>query len=409
MDVPASPANPPRFHRICWKSLTIAQCPYVPFSIAVTFKYRQHAYLNSLMISIPDVFNLEMLDLSLEKLGLFFVIILLTYIVRFIFLHIVEKKLTLLTNKTSTEFDDLILQSSKTPISCLILLHGFYIAVVFLELPPTMGVVNVTGIVQNAYVLTLSFILLYYLFKLIDVVGHFIYKAAGKTDSRLDDQLAPLVVKSLRIFVITLGILFILNNFGYNIASLLAGLGIGGLAFALAAQDTVSNLFGSFTIFSDKPFHIGDWIKIGSFEGTVEYVGFRSTRIRRFDQAQVTVPNSQFIKNGVINYSAMKKRRIKFNLGVTYGTTAAQMTEVVEGIRQIIREDNRFDHNFYMVHFTDFGDYALNIFIYCFTKTTVWDEYLTVREEFHLSIIQMLEEMDVEIAFPTQKVYVEKT
>ncbi|KAF5410162.1 MAG: Small-conductance mechanosensitive channel MscMJ [Candidatus Methanocomedens sp.] len=360
------------------------------------------------MITIPDILNIEMLDLSLEKLGLFFIIILLTYIVRFLFLHIVEKKLIYLTQKTSTEFDDLLVHASKAPIGYLILLHGFYIAIITLQLPETIGVVNIGVIVKNAYILILSFILLYYLFKLIDLVGHFIYGITEKTESKLDDQLAPLIVKSLRIFVITLGILFILNNFGYNIASLLAGLGIGGLAFALAAQDTVSNLFGSFTIFSDKPFHMGDWIKIGDFEGTVEDVGFRSTRIRRFDQAQVTVPNSQFIKNGVINYTAMKKRRIKFNLGVTYATTAAQMTEVVEGIKQIIKEDHRFDHNFYMVHFTDFGDYALNIFVYCFTKTTVWDEYLTVREEFHLKIMQMLEEMGVEIAFPTQTVYVEK-
>jgi MscS family membrane protein len=360
------------------------------------------------MTSIPEILNIEILNLSVEKLGIFFVIILLTYLFRFLFLHIVEKKIILLTQKTNIEFDNLIVQASKMPINYLILLHGFYFAIISLQLPETIGVVNIENIVQKAYVLILSFILLYYLFKLIDVVGHFIYKTTEKTRSKLDDQLAPLIVKSLRVFVITLGILFILNNFGYNIGSLLAGLGIGGLAFALAAQDTVSNLFGSFTIFSDKPFHIGDWIEIGDFEGTVEEVGFRSTRIRRFDQAQVTVPNSQFIKNGVINYSAMKKRRIKFNLGVTYETTASQMTEVVEGIKQIIKEDLRFDHNFYMVHFTDFGDYALSIFVYCFTKTTVWDEYLTVREEFHLKIMQMLEEMGVEIAFPTQTVYVEK-
>jgi len=360
------------------------------------------------MTTIQEILNIEMLNLSVEKLGLFFIIILLTYIVRFFFLHIVEKKLIILTQKTRIEFDDLIVQASKTPLGYLILLHGFYFAIISLQIPETIGVVNIAGIVQKVYVLTLSFILLYYIFKLIDVVGHFIYKATEKTDNKLDDQLAPLVVKSLRVFVIALGILFILSNFGYNIASLLAGLGIGGLAFALAAQDTVRNLFGSFTIFSDKPFQIGDWIRIGDFEGTVEDVGFRSTRVRRFDQAQVTVPNSQFIKNGVVNYSAMKKRRIKFNLGVTYGTTASQMTEVVEGIKQIIKEDHRFDHNFYMVHFTDFGDFSLNIFIYCFTKTTVWDEYLTAREEFHLNIMQMLEEMGVEIAFPTQTVYVEK-
>ena len=360
------------------------------------------------MITMPEIFNLEPLNISLEKLGLFFIIILLTYVIRFVFLHIIEKKLIALTKKTSNEFDDLLVHASKAPIGYLILLHGFYIAVFSLQLPETIGVVNIAVIVQNVYILVLSFILLYYLFKLIDVIGHFVYRATEKTENKLDDQLAPLIVKSLRTFVITLGILFILNNFGYNIASLLAGLGIGGLAFALAAQDTVSNLFGSFTIFSDKPFHMGDWIKIGDFEGTVEEVGFRSTRIRRFDQAQVTVPNSQFIKNGVVNYSAMKKRRIKFNLGVTYDTTAAQMREVVEGIKQIIKEDHRFDHTFDMVHFTDFGDFSLNIFVYCFTKTTVWDEYLTVREEFHLSIMQMLEEMGVEIAFPSQTVYVEK-
>ena len=360
------------------------------------------------MTTIPEILNIELLNLPVEKLVLFLIVILLTYIVRFLFLHIVEKKLILLAQKTSTEFDDLVVQASKTPLGYLILLHGFYFAIISLQLPETIGVVNIADIVQKAYVLILSFILLYYLFKLIDVVGHFIYKSTQKTESKLDDQLAPLIVKSLRVFVFTLGILFTLSNFGLNITSLLAGLGIGGLAFALAAQDTVSNLFGSFTIFSDKPFHIGDWIRIGDFEGTVEDVGFRSTRIRRFDQAQVTVPNSQFIKKGVINYSAMKKRRIKFNLGVTYSTTASQMTEVVEGIRQIIKEDHRFDHNFYMVHFTDFGDFSLNIFIYCFTKTTMWDEYLTVREEFHLKIMQMLEEMGVEIAFPTQTVHVEK-
>jgi len=224
----------------------------------------------------------------------------------------------------------------------------------------------------------------------------------------LDDQLAPLLIKSLRIFVIILCVLFILEAFGQSITSLLAGLGIGGLAFALAAQDTVSNLFGSFTIFTDKPFHIGDWVRIGDAEGTVEEVGFRSTRIRRFDQAQVTVPNSQFIKNDVINFSAMKKRRIKFNLGVTYGTSPEQMTKVVEGIKQMIKEDYRFDHTFSMVHFTEFGDFSLSIFIYCFTKTTVWGEFLSVREEFNLKIMQLLEELEVEIAFPSQMIYFDK-
>lgn len=345
----------------------------------------------------------------LEGLLIFLAIIFITLLVRSVFLFIVDKKITFFTKRTKTELDDLIIKSARNPAGYLILLQGFYFAVLSLQLPENIGVVeNVPVILNNAYFLVFSFIMLYFVFKFIDVIGYYIFRMAEKSESKLDDQLAPLIVKSLRIFAVTMGILFILQNYNYSITSLLAGLGIGGLAFALAAQDTVSNLFGSITIFSDKPFHLGDWIQIGDFEGTVEYVGFRSTRIRRFDQALVTVPNSKFINSGVINYSSMKKRRIKFNLGVTYGTTADQMTRLVDGIKQIIKEDHRFDHTFYMVHFTEFGDYALNIFIYCFTRTTVWDEYLAVREEFNLMILKLLEELEVEIAFPSQTVYLEK-
>jgi MscS family membrane protein len=247
--------------------------------------------------------------------------------------------------------------------------------------------------------------MLYFIFKIIDIIAYYLNKEAKKSDSALDDQLVPLLVKSLRILVTTLGILFILQNFGYNVTSLIAGLGIGGLAFALAAQNTVSNLFGSITIFSDKPFQLGDWIQVGDIEGTVEDVGFRTTRVRRFDQALVTVPNSQFINTGVINYSAMKKRRISFNLAIKYGTSAGKINEVVAGIKRIIEEDEKFDHSYYIVRFTEFGTYSLNIFIYCFASTTDWAESLRIKEEFNLKIMQLLGELGVEIAFPSQVIY----
>jgi len=198
--------------------------------------------------------------------------------------------------------------------------------------------------------------------------------------------------------------LFILQNFGYNVTSLIAGLGLGGLAFALAAQNTVSNLFGSITIFSDKPFQLGDWIQVGEIEGTVEDVGFRITRVRRFDQALVTVPNSQFINTGVINYSAMKKRRISFNLALSYGTSTSKIKEVVAGIKKIIEENEKFDHSYYIVRFTEFGVYSLNIFIYCFASTTDWADSLSIKEEFNLRIMQLLENLSVEIAFQSQTI-----
>jgi MscS family membrane protein len=359
-------------------------------------------------MAISEILNQDIFGVSAQRLVMFFIIIFLTFIIRSIFLYVVEQKITVLVKKTKTELDDLIINTIKSPLSYLILLQGFYAAILSLKLPEKINNFDVTVIVHTLYILAISVIMLYFLFKIIDVIAFYLYRAAGKSKTTLDDQLVPLLVKSLRIVVVTLGILFILQNFGYNVTSLLAGLGLGGLAFALAAQNTVSNLFGSITIFSDKPFQLGDWINIGEIEGTVEDVGFRTTRVRRFDQALVTVPNSQFINTGVVNYSAMKKRRIDFYLGVAYETSASQIKEVVAGIKKMIEEDEKFDHSFYMVKFTDFGAYSLNIFIYCFTKTTVWDEFLTVREEFNLKIMKLLEDLGVGIAFPSQTIYLKQ-
>lgn len=359
------------------------------------------------MITISGVLDQNLFGVSIGKLIIFFIIILLTFIIRTIVLYILEKKIPLLTKKTKTEIDDLIINAIKNPLSYFILLQGFYIAIISLQLPETVSQfgVAVPDIVHYIYILAISFIALYFVFKLIDILGYYLHKEAKKSKSSLDDQLVPLVIRSLRILVLMLGILFILENFGYDITSLLAGLGLGGLAFALAAQDTVSNIFGSITVFSDKSFQLGDWISIGDVEGTVEDIGFRSTRIRRFDQALVTVPNSQFIKGGVVNYSARKKRRIEFYLGITYGTSVSKIKLVVEGIKKIIEEDDKFDHSFYMVKFTDFGAYSLNIYVYCFTKTTVWTDFLTVKGELNLKIMELVEELGVEIAFPSQTIY----
>lgn len=367
--------------------------------------------LNRSMITISGILNYNLFGVSIERLLLFFTIILLTFIIRTVILYILDKKITALVKKTKSELDDLIINAIKKPLSYFILLQGSYIAILTLQLPETIsqfGIV-VSDIVHGIYILSISFIALYLIFKLIDILAYYLHQEAKKSKSTLDDQLVPLIIRTLRILVGTLGVLFILENFGYDITSLLAGLGLGGLAFALAAQDTVSNIFGSITVFSDKSFQLGDWISIGDIEGTVEDIGFRSTRIRRFDQALVTVPNSQFIKSGVVNYSARKKRRIEFSLGITYGTSVSKIKEVVKGIEKIIQEDDKFEHSFYMVKFTDFGAFSLNIYIYCFTKTTVWADFLTVRGEFNLKIMELLEELGVEIAFPSQTIYFDKT
>lgn len=357
------------------------------------------------MTLISEIFNQTLFGVSIIKLGFFFIIIFITFLLKSIFFYIVDKKIAILVRKTKPELFDLLSNAIKNPTGYLILLQGFYLAILSLQLPEKIGQFEIALIIRPIYILLISFILLYFIFKIIDIIAYYLYQEAKKSESALDDQLVPLLVKSLRILVTTVGILFILQNFGYNVTSLIAGLGLGGLAFALAAQNTVSNLFGSITIFSDKPFQLGDWIQVGDIEGTVEDVGFRTTRVRRFDQALVTVPNSQFINTGVINYSAMKKRRISFNLMIAYGTSANKINEVVAGIKKIIEENEKFDHSYYIVRFTEFGAYSLNIFIYCFASTTDWAESLMIKEEFNLKIMQLLEELDVEIAFPSQAIY----
>jgi MscS family membrane protein len=359
-------------------------------------------------MAISDIFNYNLFGVRIDKFVLFFIIIFLTFFIKYIVIYFIDVKITVLVKKTKTEFDDLLIKAIKSPLGYMILLQGFYAAIIALQLPETIGLFEVTSILHAIYILSVSLIMLYFTFRIIDIIAYYLYIQAKKSESTLDDQLVPLIVKSLRIVVATVGILFILQNFGYNVTSFLAGLGIGGLAFALAAQNTISNLFGSITIFSDKPFQLGDWIQVGDIEGTVEDVGFRTTRVRRFDQALVTVPNSQFINTGVVNYSAMKKRRITFNLGLTYGTSASKMNEVVAGIKKIIEEDEEFEHSFYMVRFTEFGAYSLNIFIYCFSKTTDWAQSLRVKEKFNLKIMQLVEELGVQIAFPSQTIYLNK-
>ncbi len=357
--------------------------------------------------NIRSLFDQYSFGISPNDVIVFFLIVFLTLVLRKLSLYIFEKKLAELAKKTKTEIDDLLVAAFKSPLGYLILVCGIYAAIASLHLPDQMGIFDIAWILHFFFTLAFTFVVLLLLLNLINVVAYHLYKVTRKTETKLDEQLAPLLIKSLKVVVVTITILAMMDNLEYNITSLLAGLGVGGLALALAAQETVSNIFGSITVFSDRSFHIGDWIRVGDVEGTVEDVGLRSTRVRRFDQALVTVPNSRFIKSEIVNFTRMEKRRIKFYLGVSYKTSRKQMEEVVEGIKQIIKEDSDFDHNFYMVHFTDFGAYSLDIFIYCFTKTTVWDEFLAVREEFNLKIMRLLEEMGVEIAYPTQTIYME--
>jgi len=243
------------------------------------------------------------------------------------------------------------------------------------------------------------------LWRMIDGLSAYFSERAKQTHSTLDDQLVPFISKTLKILLSITAVLMVAQNLGYSVSGLIASLGIGGIAIAMAAKDTLANVFGSIMILVDRPFIVGDWVKTAEFEGVVEEIGFRSTRIRTFAKTLVNVPNSQLANMVIDNIDAMPKRRIKMRIGITYAATTAQMQLAIEGIEKILKEHPGVDQDFSLVKFDEFADSSLSIFLYYFSKTTNWAEYLQVRQEVNMQMMELLEGLGLEFAFPSRTVY----
>jgi MscS family membrane protein len=245
------------------------------------------------------------------------------------------------------------------------------------------------------------------LYRLVDVLAERMAARAAQTDSKLDDQLVPLVRKSLKVITVIAGVLFILQNLDVNVGALLAGLGIGGVAVALAAKDTIANFFGSVTIFVDRPFQIGDWVVVEGCEGIVEEVGFRSTRIRTFYNSLVTLPNAKFTEAKIDNYGARTYRRTYVTLNLTYDTTPEQMQAFVEGIRAIVQANPYTRKDYYEIHMSGFGAHSLDVMVYVFFRVANWSAELRERHNVFLEIMRLARQLGVTFAFPTQTLHLE--
>jgi len=355
---------------------------------------------------MPEWMNNQVLGITAGQYATAFGIVLVAYIAKKLFAYLFIKVMLPLTQKTKRELDDRFLSCVQKPSEFLIFLIGLFIAVEILQLPAEPF--DVDGLATSILKALVIFDVAWFFFNLVDMVDHYLRKWAERTESALDDHLAPLLRKSLRIFIVIMAALMAIQTFGYPVTGIIASLGIGGLAFALAAKDTVSNIFGSLMIIFDRPFHVGDWIKAGDMEGTVEEVGFRSTKIRTFAKTLICVPNNIIANMALDNFSRMPKRRIRLTVGVSYDATPSQMREAVSRIRELLKTHPAIDQDFFLVNFTDFGASSLDIMVYCFTTTTVWGEYLDAREDVCLKIMDTLEELGLEIAFPSTTVYLRK-
>jgi MscS family membrane protein len=241
-----------------------------------------------------------------------------------------------------------------------------------------------------------------------DLFSEVLVAKASHTETKFDDVLVPLVRKAAKIFIVAIGLIYIADSLRIEIIPLIASLGIGGLAFAFAARDTVENFFGSVAVLLDRPFEVGDWVVVGDTEGIVEEVGFRSTRIRTFYNSQITLPNANLVRATVDNYGRRKYRRWKTNIGVEYSTPPDKLVAFTEGIRELIRCHPMTRKDYYQVYLNAFGPSSLDILLYVFHEVPDWSTELRERERLFLDIVRLADRLGVNFAFPTQTVHLFK-
>ncbi len=246
-------------------------------------------------------------------------------------------------------------------------------------------------------------------YRLVDVVGGHITADTSIQLTNFDDVLIPLLRRILRIFIVIVVILFVCDWFGLRPTTVLGALGIGGVALAFASQDTLNNFFGSVTVLFDRPFGIGDWVAIGNVEGTVERVGFRSTRVRTFYNSLITIPNSQMVSSSVDNYGARKFRRNSFKLSVVYSTPPDKIEAFCEGVRELIRLHPYTRKDYYHVYLNSFEASSLDILVYMFFQTPDWSTELREKHALFVDIIRLANKLGVDFAFPTQTVWLERS
>ncbi len=304
-----------------------------------------------------------------------------------------------LTAKTQTRFDDIILDMIEEPIVVIVAVLGFSVAFNRLSFASH----RVTDFLGDTVMAAITLSVAWLFARLIDsLIVEYVVPLAAETESDLDDQLLPIVRKTARLGIWILGIIVALNNAGFNVGAVLASLGVGGLAMAIAAQDTVGNVFGGVTVFADRPFSIGDRVRIGGYDGIVREIGIRSSRLETRDGALVTMPNSKFTSSAVENVSTGVGRRIVNTLGLTYDTTPEQMEKAIDILREIAGADDGVSEDV-KISFSSWGDFAMGIRFAFFVNPDA--HFRNTENAVNMAILRRFNAEGLEFAYPTQTLY----
>jgi len=351
----------------------------------------------------PGVLHVQILFFEFwQWIGLI-LLVLVGILVDKIVVFLVQGSVNRYLKRRKQKVDPELLHTSLRPVGLPAMAFVWWIGISCLGLPAEILQIFIVAV---KFIVTVAVVMMMY--RLVDLISDLFTKRAEKTESRFDDLLVPLIRKSVKVFIVAFGVVFVADNLGTDVQGLLAGIGLGGLAVALAAKDAISNLFGSLTILLDRPFQVGDWVVIGNVEGTVEEVGFRSTRIRTFQNSLITLPNSILINASVDNLGVREFRRWSTKLTIAYNTPPEKIDAFCEGVRELIRRHPYTRKDYFHVYLNEFGAASLNIILYVFFVAPDWATELRERHRLAVDMLRLADEMGVEFAFPTQTLYMRR-
>ncbi len=351
---------------------------------------------------LGDIMKMDIGAIAAWRIGAAVLIMVAGILIRTTLLAKLLKPLEFLARRTKTEVDETFFKDIRKPLGWIFNLVAVYFALLVLQLPETVMTTCVLVLKTMGTVFVA-----WGVFILVDAVTEYLAELAGRTENVLDDHLVPMLKRVLRIAVIAITVITIIQQWGYDVTSLIAGLGIGGLAFALAAQSTLSNWFGSFMILTDRPFLVGDYVRSEHGEGVVNDVGMRSTKLLSFEGTTITIPNSDLATTAVENLTMTSTMNVKLEIGLTYSTTRPQMEAIIASLKDMVSADEDTDSERILVCFSGFGDSSLNILIHCYVGTSDMWKWHLIRERLMFKTMTVVEEGGASFAFPSQSVYFE--
>ena len=316
-----------------------------------------------------------------------------------LFKLIMVDRLKRLSAKTKTEIDDIVIDALDSIRWPLYVLVAIYFSLNFINIPP---------LVQAWAFYIFLIAVVYYAIKFFERIVDYSTKIiVAKREKKAENaEIIKFLGIVIKIILWAGAVVLILGNMGYNVTSLVAGLGIGGIAVALALQNVLGDLFSSLAIYFDKPFKVGDFIIVGEYMGTVKRVGIKTTRIQALQGEEIVVHNNELTNTKVQNFGVMEKRRVAFNVGVTYDTPASKLKKIPAMIKKIIKEQKEAEVD--RVHFKSFGDSSLVYEIVYYVNSSDYADYMNIQQAINLDIVREFGKEEIEMAFPTQTLYIKK-